>query len=137
LFGYEIGTQQHNLRRRRFRTKEPCYVGAQAEAFAGSVFVDIAFVSAAGFLPTDGTFESSLATFRVKQAVVQKARQVALLVDHSKFGRRALSKGFVLSQINQVITDAELAREDLAALRGEGIKVSIADTPEKRTQMEH
>ena len=73
----------------------------------------------------------------MKQAVVQKARQVALLVDHSKFGRRALSKGFVLSQINQVITDAELAREDLAALRGEGIKVSIADTPEKRTQMEH
>ena len=52
-------------------------------------FVDKAFMSTKGFLPTEGTFESSVGLFRIKQIVVKQSGKVILLVDHSKFRQRA------------------------------------------------
>lgn len=116
-----------------FEPRSLCFVGAQTESHVGSLFIDKAFVSATGFVPTDGTFESAPAAFRVKQVVAQRARDVVLLVDHTKFGRRALSKVFELSQINHVVTDAAVAEQDIAVLREAGIKVTIASTFGKNT----
>jgi DeoR family transcriptional regulator, aga operon transcriptional repressor len=109
-----------------FDPRSLCLVGPEVEQFVKSVFVDIAFVSATGFIPKIGTFESDPATFRVKQALAGQVSEVVLLVDHTKFGRRALSKVLDLSEINHVVTDVQVGKEHVKTLRDAGIKVSLA-----------
>lgn len=112
-----------------FEPRSLCLIGSQAETFAKSVFIDIAFVSATGFLPAEGTFESAPASFRIKQEIARRAVELVLLADHTKFGRRALNKVFDLSQINHVVTDDRVSERDVAVLRAAGIDVNIAVPP--------
>ena len=102
------------------------FVGPQAEEMAKSFFVDQAFLTTKGFLPADGTYESAVATFRIKQNVAERAVETVLLVDHTKFGHRALTKVLDISQIQQVITDEGTAESDLESLRRAGIRVNVA-----------
>jgi len=102
------------------------FVGPQAEEMAKSFFVDQAFLTTKGFLPADGTYESAVATFRIKQNVAERAVETVLLVDHTKFGHRALSKVLDISQIQQVVTDEGTAESDLESLRRAGIRVNVA-----------
>ena len=78
-----------------------------------------------GFLPEEGTFESSIATFRIKQIVAEQAARVVLLVDHSKFGQRALCKVLDIGQIHEVITDAGASAADLALVEQRGVAVRV------------
>lgn len=104
------------------------FVGPTAEEAARRFFVDTAFFSTMGFLPEEGTFESAIATFRVKQIIAEQAARVVLLVDHSKFGQRALCKVLDIGQIHEVITDAGTATAHLATLEQRGVSVRIAAT---------
>jgi DeoR/GlpR family transcriptional regulator of sugar metabolism len=76
-------------------------------------------------LPEEGTFESSLATLRIKQIVAEQAARVVLLADHSKFGRRALCKVLDIGQIHEVITDAGTSAADLASVERQGVAVCV------------
>ena len=109
-----------------FDPRSLCLVGPEVETFVKSVFIDIAFVSATGFVPKIGTFESDPATFRIKQAIAGQASEVVLLADHTKFGRRALSKVLDVSQISHVITDDKVSQEHVTILREIGVRVSVA-----------
>ena len=102
------------------------FVGSQAEEMAKSFFVDRAFLTTKGFLPADGTYESAVATFRIKQIIAERAVETVLLVDHTKFGHRALSKVLDISQIQQIVTDEETSLSDLTSLRRVGIGVNVA-----------
>jgi DeoR/GlpR family transcriptional regulator of sugar metabolism len=83
-----------------------CFVGATTEDEAERYYVDLAFISTMGFLPSEGTFESTVANFRVKQVIARQANSVVLLVDHSKFDQRALAKVLDIKQIHCVVTDS-------------------------------
>ena len=110
----------------QFDPASACFVGPAAEEAARRFFVDIAFLSTKGFLPREDTFESSIATFRIKQIIVDQAERVVLLADHSKFGQRALCKVLDIEQIDEVITDRAPLSADLAVLQDRGVAVRIA-----------
>ncbi|MGD0896739.1 MAG: DeoR/GlpR family DNA-binding transcription regulator [Thermoguttaceae bacterium] len=110
----------------QFDPASACFVGPAAEESARRFFVDIAFLSTKGFLPKEGTFESSIATFRIKQLIAEQADRVVLLADHSKFGQRALCKVLDIEQIDEVITDQPPVPADLAVLQDRGVDVRIA-----------
>jgi DeoR family transcriptional regulator, L-fucose operon activator len=110
----------------QFDPTSACFVGSAAEEAARKFFVDVAFLSTKGFLPAEGTFESAIATFRIKQILAEKAARVVLLVDHSKFGQRALCKVLDIAQIDEVITDAGAGAADLALLADRGLSVRVA-----------
>jgi DeoR/GlpR family transcriptional regulator of sugar metabolism len=109
----------------QFDPGSACCGGPTTEESARRFFVDSAFFSTKGFLPEEGTFESSLATFRIKQIVAEQAARVILLVDHSKFGERALCKVLDIGQIHEVITDAGASAGDLALVEQHGVAVRI------------
>lgn len=100
-----------------------CFVGSVAEDLAERYYVDVAFMSTMGFLPSEGTFESTVANFRVKQVFARRARKVVLLVDSSKFGQRALAKVLDISEIGCVVTDSEIGEEHVSRLLEAGIEV--------------
>jgi DeoR/GlpR family transcriptional regulator of sugar metabolism len=110
----------------QFDPASACFVGPTTEEAARRFFVDVAFLSTKGFLPEEGTFESSMATFRIKQIIAEQAARVVLLVDHSKFGQRALCKVLDIGQIDEVITDAGTAAADLALVEQHGVAVRVA-----------
>jgi len=103
-----------------------CCVGTTAESQAGEFFANKAFFSTKGFVPSDGTYESSLELLRIKRIVASQSPEVVLLVDHSKFGRRALCKVLDVSQINMVITDSGVAWEHVSLLKKNGHQVVVA-----------
>jgi DeoR/GlpR family transcriptional regulator of sugar metabolism len=73
-----------------------------------------------------GTYESTVATFRIKQIIAERGVETILLVDHTKFGHRALSKVLDISQIQQVVTDDGARKSDLTSLQRAGVNVNIA-----------
>jgi DeoR/GlpR family transcriptional regulator of sugar metabolism len=107
----------------QFDSASACCGGPTAEDSARRFFVDIAFFSTKGFLPDEGTFESSLATLRIKQIVAQQAARTILLVDHSKFGQHALCKALDIEQINEVVTDSGISADDVSRLERRGVMV--------------
>jgi DeoR/GlpR family transcriptional regulator of sugar metabolism len=110
----------------QFDANSLCYVGSQAEDAAGALFVDTAFVGTKGFIPSEGTFESSLPLFCIKRIIATRAARLVLLVDHSKFGQRALSRVLETAQIHEVITDDGAAPSDIEAMEAHSMKVCIA-----------
>ena len=93
-----------------------CCVGPIAESQAGQFFADKAFFSTKGFVVSEGTYESSLALFRIKRIVASQSAEVLLLADHSKFGQRALCKVLDVSQIDVVITDSCIQEQHVSLL---------------------
>jgi DeoR/GlpR family transcriptional regulator of sugar metabolism len=102
------------------------FVGPEAEDGVGRFFVDLAILSAKGFIAEDGTYEAAVGTLRIKQRVARQAAKIALLVDGSKFGQRALSKVLDIGEIDVVITDDGAPRAAIARLRDAGRQVLVA-----------
>lgn len=103
-----------------------CFVGSSCEEEAGAYAPDLAFVSTKAFIPREGTFESFLPMMRIKRIVARRAGRVVLLVDHTKFGGRALSRALEASLITDVVTDAGAPAAALAELRRLGKNVRVA-----------
>ena len=103
-----------------------CCVGQTAEGQVAQYFAEKAFFSTKGFVASEGTYESSLALFRIKRIVASQSPKVVLLVDHSKFGQRALCKVLDVSQINMVITDSCVEPLHLSVLEKGGCPAVVA-----------
>lgn len=82
-----------------------CTTGAEAEGAAEDYFIDIGFFATLGYIPKEGTYESFSDTFRVKQAFAKRCSEVVLLLDHTKFGKRALNRVLDDGTITRIITD--------------------------------
>jgi DeoR family transcriptional regulator of aga operon len=125
----ELGKSRENMTvgiGGQYDAQSASFVGPSAEESASRFFVDLAIVSTKGFLADEGTFESAIATFHIKQIIARQAAKVILLIDHSKFGQRALSKVLNVSQIHAVVTDAAAPEADLERLRGAGLEIVVA-----------
>jgi DeoR/GlpR family transcriptional regulator of sugar metabolism len=102
-------------------------------AFMGSVTTeaiqrlrtDVAFISTAAIM--DGMcFMQSEESVATKKAMLSVAAKKILLVDHTKFERRALHALASLSEFDHVIVDSGTKAEDIEKMRSQGIDVIIA-----------
>ncbi len=110
----------------QFDPASACFVGARAEEEARRLYIDTFFFSTKGFFPQEGTFESSPATFRLKQLVAEQSARVVLLADHTKFGQRALCKVLDISQIDEVVTDAATSEDQVSLVERSGPAITVA-----------
>lgn len=109
----------------RYDPETRCVSGPTSEAQIAQYHVETAYLSTKGLIPNEGTYESSVGLFRIKQIMAARSRKVVLLADRSKFGRRALSKVLDIAQIHLVITDSA-DDETLSSLEKAGVTVLIA-----------
>ncbi|MFC1677698.1 DeoR/GlpR family DNA-binding transcription regulator [Planctomycetota bacterium] len=110
-----------------------CMIGSHTEEQAQQYFIEKAFFSTKGFSPIAGTFESSVAGFRIKQVVASKSSEVVLLVDHTKFGQKGLCKVLDISQINTVFTDSGTKTRYIDMLKENGKNVIVSEVNEAFT----
>jgi DeoR/GlpR family transcriptional regulator of sugar metabolism len=72
---------------------------------------------------------------RTKAALLEIAEEVVLVADSSKFveARRAMTLMATLDSISTVVTDWEIADDEVARLEAKGLRVLIAEPPSART----
>lgn len=82
-----------------------------------------------GGLTDQGGFDASPEDTQVKRAYIERAEQVILLCDSSKFGRRSLAHACALEEIDLLITDAAPTGELARALSAARVTVRVATDP--------
>jgi DeoR/GlpR family transcriptional regulator of sugar metabolism len=97
-----------------------------AEHALSELRVDVAFLSASAADTSSGIYQQDAGVARVKRGMLACAAEAILLVDASKFGKRALQRVAAYDAFRLVITDAGASRETLAALRRAGTEVELA-----------
>ena len=101
------------------------FVGPQAEAFFDGFRTDKLFVSGTGIDPADGFTDPNILEIQVKQAMAHGARQVIVLMDGSKFGRRSLTPILPVQEIDILITDTNAPAEMVESLREKHIDIIV------------
>jgi DeoR family transcriptional regulator, aga operon transcriptional repressor len=100
-------------------------VGPLAEQTLRQLSADILFLGVDGFDTKTGLFTPNLLESQVNRAMVDIARRTIAVCDSSKFGRRSLCNILPITAVHHVITDNQIPKPDLHALKEAGIKVTL------------
>lgn len=84
------------------------------------------FIMSTAAITDDICFFQSHATVDIKRAMFDAAARRILLVDHTKFEKRALYALAPLSDFDVVIVDSQTKAEDISRLRAHNVRVIIA-----------
>jgi len=98
-------------------------VGPLAEQSLNKMKVDIAFIGTNGLDLVEGITTPNLVEAETKRKMIQSAKQVILLADHSKLGKVAFAKVAELSEINKLVIDREVSESVINSLKNLGIDV--------------
>ena len=102
-------------------------VGPATISDAARYSVDKVFLSARAVDRGLQTYEASELDASIKQAMVERGKEVILLADSSKLDKVSLIPALNPSRLNVFITDKEVPAEYLRALRKAGVKVVTAE----------
>lgn len=100
-------------------------VGGFAENMLQHLSADRLFLGAAACDPDFGPSTPNMEEARVNQAMVKIAREVVLVVDSTKFGKRSMSRITPFTGIHKVITDKNVSGEIEQKLRAAGCDVIL------------
>jgi len=100
-------------------------VGPLTEETLRRVSADILFLGVDGFDVHLGLTTPNLLEAKVNCVMMEISRRIVVVCDSSKLGRRSLSLISPPSAVHQVITDRQIAKSDLRALREAGIEVTL------------
>ena len=79
--------------------------GRVAKETIGSYRVDIALLSCKGLDIRHGAMDTNEGESEVKKCMIRQAEEVALLVDHTKFGKTAFAHLIDLKDVDYLVTD--------------------------------
>lgn len=99
--------------------------GPICERMLHSVSADIAIMGIRG-ITADGVSDSSTLVVESIRAMIKCAERVIIVADHSKFGRNAMIHVADLSEIDQFISDRDLAPEYRQLLEDRGVNYLLA-----------
>lgn len=107
------------------RSKSYALVGAVAEDSLKKLSVYKCFIGTDGIHLRDGFSTLSLAEGNVNRVMMERARKVYMLADHTKFGETHFSRFADLSDVDRIITD-RLDGDTLASFLDQGVQVELA-----------
>ncbi|NKX53081.1 DeoR/GlpR family DNA-binding transcription regulator [Arthrobacter mobilis] len=84
------------------------------------------FVMSAAAVTDDACFHQNQETVDIKRAMFEASAKRILLVDHTKFGKRALHALAPLSGFDAVVVDSRTRKDDIARLEAQNIRVVVA-----------
>jgi DeoR family transcriptional regulator of aga operon len=100
-------------------------VGHFAEEMLGQLSADKLFLAVDAFDLDFGLSTPNLEESKVNQVMVRIAREVILVADSSKFGKRSLSRIVPISKIDKIITDSGLPEKTRDELSARGIELIV------------
>ena len=103
------------------------FVGHEAEEFLGRYKVDTAFISGTGVTLEDGIMDPHPLEMEVKRIMCKNAKTVVALIDSSKFEKRSLSTCVKIEEVDSIITDKNISKKTIEAIKAKNIDVIILD----------
>ncbi|MGN0410851.1 MAG: DeoR/GlpR family DNA-binding transcription regulator [Candidatus Fimousia sp.] len=88
-----------------FNQKTLSLQGQVAKDTIGRYHVNIALISCKGLDLEKGITDTSESESEVKRCMIRQAEEVALLVDHSKFGKTAFARFLDFDEVDYLVTD--------------------------------
>jgi len=110
----------------RLRGISYAMVGKLAHQSLEGVYFDLAFLGANGISLDYGVTIPSLEEAETAAKIIQHARKVVIVADHTKFGVFTHSKIVDLDQVNVIITDEFAEAEVLTRLAELGVEIIVA-----------
>lgn len=107
------------------RQVSSAFVGPHAEQVMRSLHADHCFMGTVGLDPEIGLTTLDIMEAQLNHLMIGAAREVTVLADSSKLGRRSLAVIADLSRVQRVITDAGASEEDVERLRKLGLDVMV------------
>jgi DeoR family transcriptional regulator of aga operon len=99
------------------------FVGPQAEAMMNEFHADRLFLAVDGFDLENGPSTPDMLEAQLNNVMMRSAREVNVVTDFSKLGRRSVSKIGPFNRIRRLITDNRATPEFTEELRKKGIEV--------------
>lgn len=106
-----------------FRTPSDALVGPIAERTVRELYSDVLFLGVHAMDWEAGFSTPNVDEAAVDRGLIQNAKKVVVVLDHSKWGQRSLCKIAPISAANAIITDDRVRPEDLAQARAFGLDV--------------
>jgi DeoR/GlpR family transcriptional regulator of sugar metabolism len=101
--------------------------GLPANEILKNINLQKAFLGAWGVSCQDGLTDTHLLEIELKRFIVQRAKEVIVIVDGTKFNQSALASYASADQISKLITDDSAPEDELEAFRSRGVEVLIAN----------
>jgi DeoR/GlpR family transcriptional regulator of sugar metabolism len=111
-----------------FKAPTLSLTGDKAAVFFQNTHVNQLFLAAAGVSVETGLTYPGFSDLPVKQAMIDSADEVFLLIDSTKINRPAFAAIQVLDRIDYIITDNGITDSQKQGFENSGIKVVIADS---------
>jgi DeoR family transcriptional regulator of aga operon len=102
------------------------FVGPQAEAMLKELHADRLFLAVDGFDLENGPTTPDVLEAQLNTLMITSAKEITVVADSSKLGRRSVSRIGSIDQIHRLITDTKAPEEFVKALRARGIEVVLA-----------
>ena len=102
------------------------FVGPAAEKQLQTYHADRVFMSARGIDLETGVTDASEAQAQLRQLMLQQAAHRTLLMDHSKFGVRALVQVAAIDAFDEIIVDSNIDPDVLSQLQSLPLTTTVA-----------
>jgi DeoR/GlpR family transcriptional regulator of sugar metabolism len=99
--------------------------GPICERMLQSISADVAILGIRG-ITADGLSDTSALVVESIRAMMKCAQRVVIVADHTKFGRNAMIHVADLAELDQIISDSDLAPEHRQLLEEHGISYLLA-----------
>jgi DeoR family transcriptional regulator of aga operon len=104
-------------------------VGPIAERTLGEFNIDVAVIGVDGITASRGLTTHDDVEASTNAAMIRQSARVIVVADATKVGRVRLARICPLTDIDEVVTDADADPAELAEIRAAGVEVVVAPTP--------
>lgn len=109
-----------------YDSRYAAFHGLQVRDQIAKLRADVLFMSTTAVL--DGfLYHKSQETILIRHALMGNSARRILMVDHTKFRRRAVHQLAALTDFDVVIVDAGISEDDLSAMEALGVNVEVAE----------
>lgn len=114
----------------QLRKRDGGIIGPATTEFIERFRLDFGIIGVSGIDNDGALLDFDYQETRNAEAIIANSRETILVADHSKFGRRAMSRFGHLSQIDWLFTDQELSDSFLSLTSTVGVGVKICRSAE-------
>jgi DeoR family glycerol-3-phosphate regulon repressor len=112
----------------KLRAPDYDVVGGEADGFFDRFSVDIGIYGVGGVDENGELLDFSIDEVRARQSLVRNCRLRFLVLDHSKFGRRATVRGGHIREASAVFTERPPPRPIADLLTENNVRLVVADS---------